>query len=158
LRGIGIATYVEACGNNGPDTARVRLDDDGGVTVLAGTQSTGQGHATAYAQIVADHLRLPPDRVRMIQGDTDLIATGTGTGASSSTPWGGPPVPGAKKKLAGLLKEVAADAPETAVSDREIAEGGAGRGAGTARLIPFADLARRSEARRRALVAEDAFV
>jgi len=78
LRGIGIATYVEACGNNGPDTAHVRLEDDGGVTVLAGTQSTGQGHATAYAQIVADHLRLPPDRVRMIQGDTDLIATPTG--------------------------------------------------------------------------------
>jgi aerobic carbon-monoxide dehydrogenase large subunit len=61
LRGIGIATYVEACGNNGPDTARVRLDDDGAVTVLAGTQSTGQGHATAYAQIVADYLHLPPD-------------------------------------------------------------------------------------------------
>ena len=37
LRGIGIATYVEACGNNGPDTARVSLDDDGGVTVLVGT-------------------------------------------------------------------------------------------------------------------------
>ena len=56
LRGIGLATYIEACGNNGPDTARVRLDADGGVTVLIGTQSTGQGHATAYAQIIADHL------------------------------------------------------------------------------------------------------
>src|SRR5262249_1414546 len=54
LRGIGIATYIEACGNNGPDPARIRLDDDGGVSVFAGSQSTGQGHATAYAQIVAD--------------------------------------------------------------------------------------------------------
>ena len=57
-----------------------------------------------------------------------------------------------------MLKEVAADALETAVSDLEIAEGGAVRVAGTDRLITFADLARRSEARRRALVAEDAFV
>src|SRR5262249_49379455 len=160
LRGIGIATYVEACGNNGPDTARVRLDDDGGVTVLVGTQSTrpGQGHATAYAQIVADHLRLPPARVRMIQGDTDLIATGTGTGGSSSIPCGGASLAGATRKLAETLKETAADALETAVSDLEIAEGGAVRVAGPHRVIAFAGLARRSAARQRTLSAEDAFM
>ena len=158
LRGIGIATYIEACGNNGPDTARVRLDDDGGVTISVGTQSTGQGHATAYAQIVADHLHLPPARVRMVQGDTDLIATGLGTGGSSSIPCGGASVAGATRKLADTLKEIAADALETAVSDLEIAEGGAVRVAGTDRLIAFADLARRSKARQRVLVAEDAFV
>ena len=56
LRGIGIATYIEACGNNGPETATLTLDRDGGVTVLIGTQSTGQGHATAYAQLVAEQL------------------------------------------------------------------------------------------------------
>ena len=95
LRGIGVATYVEACGNNGPDAARVRLDEDGGVTVLSGAQSTGQGHATAYAQIVADHSALAPDRVRVIQGDTDLVSTGTGTGGSSSIPCGGASVAGA---------------------------------------------------------------
>ncbi len=50
LRGIGIATYIEACGSNGPDTATVSLDKDGMVTVHVGTQSTGQGHDTAYAQ------------------------------------------------------------------------------------------------------------
>src|SRR5262249_12793019 len=61
-------------------------------------------------------------------------------------------------KLADTLKEIAADALETAVSDLEIAEGGAVRVAGTDRLIAFADLARRSEARQRVLVAEDAFV
>src|SRR5712691_10287601 len=109
LRGVGVATYVEACGNNGPDTARIRLDQDGGVTVLTGMQSTGQGHATAYAQIVADHLGLAPARVRVIQGDTDLIATGTGTGGSSSIPCGGASVAGAAGKLAAKLKEVAAD-------------------------------------------------
>src|SRR6185312_13097201 len=71
LRGIGMATYVEACGNNGPETATIELDRDGGVTVLIGSQSSGQGHATAYAQLVADELDLPPERVRVVQGDTD---------------------------------------------------------------------------------------
>ena len=63
LRGIGMATYIEACGNMGADTATVKLEKDGGVTALIGSQSSGQGHATAYAQIVADHLGLPPERV-----------------------------------------------------------------------------------------------
>jgi carbon-monoxide dehydrogenase large subunit len=156
LRGVGIATYVEACGNNGPDTARVRLDDDGGVTVLVGTQSTGQGHATAYAQIVADRLGLEAERVRMIQGDTDLIATGTGTGGSSSIPCGGASVDGATKGLAGVLKEIAADVLEAAASDLEIVDG-AVRVTGTDRVITFAELARSPAARGRALWAEDAF-
>ncbi len=147
LRGIGIATYIEACGNNGPDTARVRLDDDGGVTVLTGTQSTGQGHATAFAQIVADHLGLAPERVRMIQGDTDLIATGTGTGGSSSIPCGGASVAGAARKLARKLKDIAADTLEAAAGDLEIADG-AVRVAGTDRMVSFADLARSPKAAR----------
>jgi carbon-monoxide dehydrogenase large subunit len=156
LRGVGIATYIEACGNNGPDTARVRLDDDGGVTVLVGTQSTGQGHATAYAQIVADHLGLEAERVRMTQGDTDLIATGTGTGGSSSIPCGGASLDGATKVLAGMLKEIAADVLEAAASDLEIVDG-AVRVTGTDRVITFAELARSPAARGRALWAEDAF-
>ncbi len=156
LRGIGVATYVEACGNNGPDTARIRLEEDGGVTVFTGTQSTGQGHATAYAQIVADELGLAPERVRVIQGDTDLIATGTGTGGSSSIPCGGASLAAATRKLAAMLKDVAADALEAAAGDLEIADGAVGV-AGTDRVIPFADLARRAAARGRALAAEDAF-
>ncbi len=155
LRGIGIATYVEACGNNGPDTARVRLDADGGVTVFTGTQSSGQGHATAYAQIVADHLGLAPERVRMVQGDTDLIATGTGTGGSSSIPCGGASVAGATRKLAAKIKEVAAEALEAATGDLEIADGVV-RVAGTDRAIAFAELAGRAGARR-TLSAQDAF-
>jgi carbon-monoxide dehydrogenase large subunit len=156
LRGIGIATYVEACGNNGPDTARVRLDEDGAVTVLAGTQSTGQGHATAYAQIVADYLHLPPERVRVVQGDTDLIATGMGTGGSSSIPCGGASVAGASEKLAGQIKDIAADALEAAASDLEF-DDGAVRVAGTDRTMTFAEVAGRAQARRQALSAEDAF-
>jgi carbon-monoxide dehydrogenase large subunit len=140
LRGIGIGSYIEACGANGPETAVVRLDRDGGVTVLIGSQSTGQGHATSYAQLVADRLDLPPERVRVLQGDTDLIETGAGTGGSSSIPVGGVSVDRASKTLGEQLKELAADALEAASTDLEIG-GGAIRVAGTDRVISFADLA-----------------
>jgi carbon-monoxide dehydrogenase large subunit len=154
LRGIGLATYIEACGNNGPDAATVALEQDGGVTVLAGSQSTGQGHHTAYAQIVAEQLGLAPERVKVIQGDTDLIATGTGTGGSSSIPCGGASLAGATAKLAATLKKLASAALETAVEDLDLADGEV-RVAGTDRAVSFADLAKRAEAA--ALTASDAF-
>jgi aerobic carbon-monoxide dehydrogenase large subunit len=154
LRGIGLATYIEACGNNGPDAATVRLDPDGGVTVLAGSQSTGQGHHTAYAQLIAEHLGLPPERVRVVQGDTDAIATGTGTGGSSSIPCGGASVAGAAQKLAANLKKIAAEALEAGAGDLELADG-AVRIAGTDRAVSFADLAKRAAPD--LLTASDAF-
>jgi carbon-monoxide dehydrogenase large subunit len=140
LRGIGIATYIEACGNNGPETATLTLDRDGGVTLLIGSQSTGQGHATSYAQLIAERLDLPPERVRVIQGDTDRIKSGAGTGGSSSIPVGGVSVDRAATTLAGQLKEIAADALEASAGDLEIADG-AVRVAGTDRVISFAELA-----------------
>ncbi|MFY9602178.1 MAG: xanthine dehydrogenase family protein molybdopterin-binding subunit, partial [Pseudolabrys sp.] len=136
LRGIGIATYIEACGNNGPETAAITLDGDGGVTLLIGSQSTGQGHATSYAQLIAEYLDLPPARVRVVQGDTDRIKSGAGTGGSSSIPVGGVSVDRATKKLAEQIKEIAADALEASASDLEIADG-AVRVAGTDRMISF---------------------
>ncbi|MFN3656948.1 MAG: xanthine dehydrogenase family protein molybdopterin-binding subunit [Pseudolabrys sp.] len=140
LRGIGIASYVEACGANGPETATVRLDKDGGVTVLIGSQSSGQGHATAYAQLVADRLDLPPERVRLVQGDTDQVPTGAGTGGSSSIPVGGVSVDRASKTLGEQLKQLGADALEASAGDMEIVEGTV-RVAGTDRAISFKDLA-----------------
>ena len=76
----------------------MKLERDGSVTVLIGSQSTGQGHATAYAQIVAENLGLPPERVVVVQGDTDRIASGLGTGGSSSIPCGGASLDGAARK------------------------------------------------------------
>jgi carbon-monoxide dehydrogenase large subunit len=146
LRGIGLATYIEACGSNGPDAATVRLEQDGSVTVLAGSQSTGQGHQTAYAQLVADHLDLPPERVNVIQGDTALIATGAGTGGSSSITMGGASVASASRKLAANLKAIAAHELEAAESDLEIANGEV-RIAGTDRTLPFARVAASTQAK-----------
>src|SRR5215510_4451278 len=156
LRGIGIATYVEACGNNGPETAALTLDRDGGVTLLIGSQSTGQGHATSYAQLVAEQLDLPPEHVRVVQGDTDRIKSGAGTGGSSSIPVGGVSVDRATKKLAEQMKEIAADALEAAMGDLEIVDGSI-RIAGTDRVISFADLAAHLKASAEKLRAEEEF-
>src|SRR5581483_71553 len=156
LRGIGLATYIEACGSNGPETATVRLDKDGGVTVLIGSQSSGQWHATAYAQLVAEQLGLPPELVHTVQCDTGMIATGAGTGGSSSIPAGGASLEGAVKKLADNLKKLGADALEASAADMEIDEGKV-RIAGTDRVISFADLAKRPEATPDKLTAENAW-
>jgi carbon-monoxide dehydrogenase large subunit len=145
LRGLGLASYIEACGGNGPETATVQLNRDGGVTVLIGSQSSGQGHATSYAQIVADKLDLPPEKVRVVQGDTDRIASGAGTGGSSSIPVGGVSVDRASKALADQITRLAAEALEAAVGDLEIANG-AVRVAGTDRIVSFADLAAHPQA------------
>ncbi len=157
LRGAGIGTYIEACGGNGPDTATVSLDKDGIVHVHVGTQTTGQGHDTAFSQIVAHHLSLPPERVRMLQGDTARIATGTGTGGSSSIPAGGNSVAMAASKLADQLKNVASHALEADARDLEFADGSI-RVAGTDRAITLVDLAAHPKAGADALRAADAFV
>jgi carbon-monoxide dehydrogenase large subunit len=142
VRGIGLGTYVEVCGTMGEETANVALDPDGDVTILIGTQSTGQGHQTAYAQLVAEQFGLPPERVHIFQGDTGRIATGLGTGGSASIPTGGVSVERATRTLATNLREIAADALETSAADLEISDGMV-RIAGTDRAISFADLAKR---------------
>ncbi|WP_407188810.1 xanthine dehydrogenase family protein molybdopterin-binding subunit [Bradyrhizobium centrosematis] len=142
IRGIGLASYVEICGVMGEETANVRLDPNGDVTVLIGTQSSGQGHQTAYAQIVAEQFGLAPERVHVRQGDTDEIATGLGTGGSASIPTGGVCVERAAGDLGKKLKEFAAQALEASAGDLEILEGVV-RIAGTDRSISFADLAKR---------------
>ncbi|HWX81973.1 MAG TPA: xanthine dehydrogenase family protein molybdopterin-binding subunit [Xanthobacteraceae bacterium] len=142
VRGIGLASYVEVCGTMGEETANVRLDPNGDVTVLIGTQSSGQGHQTAYAQLVAQQFGLPPERVHIHQGDTDEIATGLGTGGSASIPTGGVSVERATRQLGANLREIAAEALEASPSDLEISDGVI-RVAGTDRSISFADLAKR---------------
>jgi aerobic carbon-monoxide dehydrogenase large subunit len=142
VRGIGLATYVEVCGTMGEETADVRLDPNGDVSVLIGTQSSGQGHQTAYAQIVAEQFGLAPERVHVFQGDTDQVATGLGTGGSASIPSGGVSVERATHKLGANLREIAAEALEASIGDLEISDGVV-RVAGTDRSVSFADLARR---------------
>jgi carbon-monoxide dehydrogenase large subunit len=142
IRGIGLASYVEVCGTMGEETANVRLDPNGDVTILIGSQSSGQGHQTAYAQLIAEQFGLAPERVHILQGDTDKIATGLGTGGSASIPSGGVSVERATRKLGAQLREIAAEALEAGAGDLEISEGTI-RIAGTDRAISFAELAQR---------------
>ncbi|MBB5047588.1 carbon-monoxide dehydrogenase large subunit [Rhodopseudomonas rhenobacensis] len=142
VRGIGLASYVEVCGTMGEETAHLRLDPNGDVTILIGTQSSGQGHQTAYAQLVSEQFGLAPERVHIVQGDTDQIATGLGTGGSASIPSGGVAVERATAKLGANLREIAADALEAGAADLEISDGTV-RVAGTDRSISFAELAKR---------------
>ncbi|KFC67104.1 Carbon-monoxide dehydrogenase, large subunit [Bosea sp. LC85] len=123
IRGIGMACYIEACGGGGPESSTVILEKDGTVTVLIGTQSNGQGHETAYSQLVAQHLDIPMDRIRVIQGDTDRIETGSGTGGSRSIPVGGAALDKASSILTENLKQLASEKLEAGIGDLEIVDG-----------------------------------
>jgi carbon-monoxide dehydrogenase large subunit len=83
-RGIGLAYYLEATGGSPSERAEIRFADDGFVDVYVGTQSTGQGHETAYVQLTVNELGVPGEKVRVKQGDTDTIPTGGGTGGARS--------------------------------------------------------------------------
>ncbi|WP_224408189.1 xanthine dehydrogenase family protein molybdopterin-binding subunit [Afifella sp. IM 167] len=140
LRGLGFATYVEACAFAGSEPAKAKLEEDGSVSLFIGTQSNGQGHKTAYAQFVAGPLGVDYEHVHVRQGDTDELEKGGGTGGSRSIPLGVPSVERASTKLAGQLKELAANELEAAAADIELAEGTA-RIVGTDRAISLAELA-----------------
>ena len=83
-RGIGLAYYLEATGGAPTERAEIRFAEDGFVDVYVGTQSTGQGHETAYVQLTVDRLGVPGEQVRVKQGDTDAIPVGGGTGGARS--------------------------------------------------------------------------
>jgi carbon-monoxide dehydrogenase large subunit len=140
LRGIGLACYIEACGGGGPESAWVTIEADGSATVKIGTQSNGQGHETAYAQLVSQELDLPLDKIKVLQGDTDQIEHGSGTGGSRSIPVGGAALAHASRTLADNLKKLAADKLETATSDLEIAAGKV-MITGTDKALSFAQIA-----------------
>ena len=140
LRGIGLASYIECTAWGEGEDVKVTLEKDGSVTIYSGTQSNGQGHATAYAQFASQHLDLPLDKIRVIQGDTDVVATGNGTGGSRSIPVGGVSTSLAAKNLAEKIKELASGKLEASVKDLEIADG-AVRVAGTDRRITFTEIA-----------------
>lgn len=146
LLGLGVASYVEACagGGSGPEEASITVEPDGRITLLIGTQTNGQGHETAYAQIIADRLGVTPDQVTVIQGDSDRIAFGKGTGGSRSVPVGGVACDGAAVKVIEKAQRLASHYLEAAVSDLEFAEGSVSI-IGTDRRMTLADIAARAD-------------
>ena len=143
LRGIGLATYIESCGGGKNEMAEIRVDGDGQVSLLIGSQDSGQGHPTAYAQIVSEHLGLPLHRIRLVQGDTDIVAYGTGTGFSRSVTVGGVAVDRAAVQVADRCRLIAAHMLEAPEADIEIVDG-AGLVRGTDRSVTFEEIAARA--------------
>ncbi|MFK7837064.1 MAG: xanthine dehydrogenase family protein molybdopterin-binding subunit [Sulfitobacter sp.] len=84
LRGQGLCYYIESILGDPSEGAKVTFEEDGSVTIFVGTQSNGQGHETVYAQFLSDQTGIPADRISVVQGDSDLIAQGGGTGGSRS--------------------------------------------------------------------------
>ncbi len=144
IRGIGMSTYVEACAFAGSEPAKLELATDGTVKLYIGTQSNGQGHKTAYAQFAAEILDLDIESIEVRQGDTDELAEGGGTGGSRSIPLGGVSVKQGSEALVELIKNVAADKLEAAVSDLEMVEGKV-RIVGTDRAMTLVEVASSSE-------------
>lgn len=108
LRGIGMATYIEACAFAGSEPAFINLLPDGRFTLRIGTQSNGQGHETAYAQIAAEVLGIDYEDIDVQQGDTLSLPTGGGTGGSRSIPLGGASALRAGQALANNMRTIAA--------------------------------------------------
>ncbi|MCG6558754.1 xanthine dehydrogenase family protein molybdopterin-binding subunit [Ruegeria sp. 1NDH52C] len=84
LRGIGVCYYIESILGDPSEGAEIAFNEDDTVDLMVGTQSNGQGHETVYARFLADQTGLPMDRIRVVQGDSDRIAQGGGTGGSRS--------------------------------------------------------------------------
>jgi carbon-monoxide dehydrogenase large subunit len=123
LRGLGIAMYTEICGGGGDETANIQFDPAGGAIVKVGNQSNGQGHETAYAQLVAEHLGIPMDKVRVIQGDTDVTIYNGMTGGSRALAVTGSAVTLAVKDVIARGRKLAAHLMEAAEADIEFADG-----------------------------------
>jgi aerobic carbon-monoxide dehydrogenase large subunit len=140
LRGFGFASYIECTAWGSGEDVEVSLGKDGGLTLTIGTQSNGQGHMTAYAQAVSQALDVPLDKVTVIQGDTDRVKTGHGTGGSRSIPVGAVSAYRASESLGDKLKELAADKLEASVADMVLG-GGRITVVGTDKSMSFADIA-----------------
>ncbi len=123
LRGIGMSYYVEVCGGEPNVPAILRFEPDETVTVIVGTQSNGQGHETAYSQIVADRLGIPFEKVIIKQGDTAMAPSGSFTGGSRSIPVGGVAAQQSADLAIEKGKPAAADLLEASAGDIEFKEG-----------------------------------
>ena len=135
-RGIGLSSYVEACGIAPSaavgqlgagvglwESAQVRFNPTGNVQVFTGTHSHGQGHETTFAQLVTEQLGVPFENIEVIHGDTAKTQFGMGTYGSRSLAVGGVAIANACEKLIAKGKKIAAHALEAAEGDIEFAEG-----------------------------------
>ena len=145
LRGLGIANPVEVAGGPytamNPDTAELRVNADGSVSLFTGSTSMGQGNETAFVQIVSDRLGVPPERIQVFWGDSDALGAGRGNGGSGALTVGGSAVTRATEKIIERGRRIAARLLEAAPED-VIHRDGKFTVTGTDRGVTFANVAR----------------
>jgi aerobic carbon-monoxide dehydrogenase large subunit len=140
LRGLGIGSFLEVTAPPSKEMGGIRFDADGGVTIVTGTLDYGQGHAAPFAQVLSDKLGIPFERVRLVQGDSDQLIAGGGTGGSKSIMSSGTAIVEAAAKVIEQGRAIAAHVLEASAADIEFS---AGRFviAGTDRSIGLMELA-----------------
>jgi carbon-monoxide dehydrogenase large subunit len=153
LRGVGVSSYIEACGA-GPsklimaagggsgmfEGATIRVNPSGSVVVITGTHSHGQGHETTFAQLVSERLGVPMESVDVVHGDTGIVQFGIGTVGSRSLSLGGTAIVKALDKVIAKGKRIASHLLEAAEGDIRF-ENGRFNVAGTDRGISFPEIA-----------------
>jgi carbon-monoxide dehydrogenase large subunit len=142
LRGLGVGSYLEVTAPPNKEMGGIRFEGDGGVTLITGTLDYGQGHAAPFAQVLAERLGLPFDRIRLVQGDSDQLVFGAGTGGSRSMMMSGAAIAQAADLVIAKGRELAGEVLEAAASDIEFSEG-IFTVAGTDRAIGILDLAKK---------------
>jgi aerobic carbon-monoxide dehydrogenase large subunit len=123
LRGRGIGCFLEATAGPMPEMAALRFDADGHVTILTGTLDYGQGHATAFAQVLSTHLGIPFARIRLVQGDSDEVAFGSGSGGSRSLMNSGAYILAAADDVVDRGRKIAGHVLEASAQDIEFSQG-----------------------------------
>src|SRR2546425_1313109 len=145
LRGLGIANPIEVAGGPytamNPDTAELRVNADGSVSLFAGSTSMGQGNETAFAQIICEKLGVPPERIQVFWGDSDLLGAGRGNGGSGALTVGGSAVTRATEKIIERGRKIAARLLEAAPED-VVHQDGKFTVKGTDKGVTFANVAR----------------
>ena len=140
-RGLGLGYYIEASGGAPAEQAQVRFEEDGRVSLIMGTFSHGQGHETAFAQIVHQKLGIALDNIQLLQGDTAFVTFGNGTGGSRSSQMGGVSVSRASAQIVEKASRIAAHRLEAAPADIEFSDA-TFRVAGTDLAITLSEVAR----------------
>jgi len=156
-RGIGLAYYLEATGGSPTENAKVAFAEDGMVDVYVGTQSTGQGHETAYAMLTSHELGIPMEKIRVRQGDSETLPDGGGTGGARSLYSEGQAILVTTASVVEKGRQAAAEHLEAAVADIEFTPAeGRFAVAGTDRTVGILDLA--AAQRRRVAAGESATI
>jgi carbon-monoxide dehydrogenase large subunit len=142
-RGIGLASFIEGAGSRPQEGMRLRMDDDGGVTVFAGTYSHGQGHLTVYSQLVNEFLGVDFDKVRLVDGDTGLAPKlSVGTFGSRSSMVGGTGIKMAAEAIVLKGKKIAAHLLQSDAEKVVFEQGVFKAGASSVTLAEVAEAAR----------------